>query len=207
MKKNIILTAVVSTLLISACNNGEKNTEHDMSKMGSDTVQHATSSSEGEIKSVAVSFTNVDPKAAATIKEIVDQYLSLKNALANDNSNDAAVSGKSMVSAIAKLDKSLLSIEQKKVFDENQDDLKEHAEHISENAKNIKHQREHFVGMSEDMYALVKAFGAGRPLYHDHCPMAQENKGAMWISEVKDIKNPYFGAEMSGCGTIEEVIK
>ena len=127
--------------------------------------------------------------------------------MANDNSNDAAVSGKSMVAAIAKLDKSLLSIEQKKVFDENQDDLKEHAEHISENAKNIKHQREHFVGMSEDIYALVKAFGAGRPLYHDHCPMAQENKGAMWISEVKDIKNPYFGAEMSGCGTIEEVIK
>jgi len=207
MKKNIILTAVVSTLFISACNNGEKNTEHDMSKMGSDTVQHATSTSESEIKSVAVSFTNVDPKAAATIKEIVDQYLSLKNALANDNSNDAAVSGKSMVAAIAKLDKSLLSIEQKKVFDENQDDLKEHAEHISENAKNIKHQREHFVGMSEDIYALVKAFGAGRPLYHDHCPMAQENKGAMWISEVKDIKNPYFGAEMSGCGTIEEVIK
>ena len=207
MKKNIILTAVVSTLLISACNNGEKNTEHDMSKMGSDTVQHATSTSESEIKSVAVSFTNVDPKAAATIKEIVDQYLSLKNALANDNSNDAAVSGKSVVAAIAKLDKSLLSIEQKKVFDENQDDLKEHAEHISENAKNIKHQREHFVGMSEDIYALVKAFGAGRPLYHDHCPMAQENKGAMWISEVKDIKNPYFGAEMSGCGPIEEVIK
>lgn len=207
MRKNIILTAVVSTLLISACNNGEKNTEHDMSKMGSDTVQHATSSSEGEIKSVGVSFTNVDPKAAATIKEIVDQYLSLKNALANDNSNDAAVSGKSIVAAIAKLDKSLLSIEQKKVIDENQDDLKEHAEHISENAKNIKHQREHFVGMSEDMYALVKAFGAGRPIYHDHCPMAQENKGAMWISEVKDIKNPYFGAEMSECGTIEEVIK
>lgn len=97
MKKNIILTAAVSTLLISACNNGEKNTEHDMSKMGSDTVQHATSTSESEIKSVAVSFTNVDPKAAATIKEIVDQYLSLKNALANDNSNDAAVSGKSVV--------------------------------------------------------------------------------------------------------------
>jgi hypothetical protein len=207
MKKNIILTAVVSALLITACNNGEKNTEHDMSKMSSDSVQHAVSSNETDIKSVAVSFTNVDPKAAATIKEVVDQYLNLKNALANDNSNDAAANGKSMVAAIGKLDKSLLTAEQKKVFDENQDDLKEHAEHISENASNIKHQREHFVGMSEDIYALVKAFGGGRPLYHDHCPMAQENKGAMWISELKDIKNPYFGAEMSGCGTVEEVIK
>ncbi len=207
MKKNIILTAVVSALLITACNNGEKNTEHDMSKMSSDSVQHAVSSNETDIKSVAVSFTNVDPKAAATIKEVVDQYLNLKNALANDNSNDAAANGKSMVATIGKLDKSLLTAEQKKVFDENQDDLKEHAEHISENASNIKHQREHFVGMSEDIYALVKAFGGGRPLYHDHCPMAQENKGAMWISELKDIKNPYFGAEMSGCGTVEEVIK
>ncbi len=207
MKTNINFTALVSTLLITACNNGEKKTEHDISKMNSDTVQHASGSNEAEIKPVAVSFTNVDPKAAAKIKEIVDLYLSLKNALANDKANEAAASGKSMVITIGQLDKSLLTAEQKKVFDENEDDLKEHAEHISKNASKIKHQREHFVGMSEDIYSLVKAFGGGRALYHDHCPMAQENKGAMWISELKDIKNPYFGAEMSGCGTVEEVIK
>jgi hypothetical protein len=44
-------------------------------------------------------------------------------------------------------------------------------------------------------------------LYHDHCPMYNEKKGCMWLSELKEVKNPYFGAEMPTCGTIEEVIK
>ena len=61
--------------------------------------------------------------------------------------------------------------------------------------------------LSEVVYDLVKNFGGGRPLYHDHCPMARDKQGAMWISEMKEIKNPYFGAEMPACGTVEEVIE
>jgi hypothetical protein len=60
---------------------------------------------------------------------------------------------------------------------------------------------------SADVYDLVKAFGAGRPLYHDHCPMYNDNQGAMWLSETREIKNPYYGAEMPACGTVEEIIK
>jgi hypothetical protein len=56
------------------------------------------------------------------------------------------------------------------------------------------------------VYELAKAFGGGRRLYHDHCPMARDNQGALWISELKDVKNPYFGADMLTCGTVEEVI-
>ena len=40
-------------------------------------------------------------------------------------------------------------------------------------------------------------------LYHDHCPMAQDNKGAMWLSETKEIRNPYFGDKMMTCGSVE----
>jgi len=29
----------------------------------------------------------------------------------------------------------------------------------------------------------------------------------MWLSETKDVKNPYFGSEMPKCGSVEEVIK
>ena len=61
--------------------------------------------------------------------------------------------------------------------------------------------------LSEDVYDLAKAFGAGQPLYHDHCPMYNENKGAMWLSEMKEVKNPYYGSKMITCGTVEEVIK
>lgn len=95
-----------------------------------------------------------------------------------------------MEDAIGKLDKSLLITEQKTAYDANEEEMKEHAEHIAKNGDNTKHQRSHFVQMSEVVYELVKNFGAGRPVYHDHCPMARDNQGAMWISEVKGNKNP-----------------
>ena len=78
---------------------------------------------------------------------------------------------------------------------------------IAKNAGNIQLQRDHFSPLSEMLYLLIKDFGGGRPIYHDHCPMANDNQGAMWISEVKEIKNPYFGAQMYTCGRVEEQIQ
>jgi hypothetical protein len=34
--------------------------------------------------------------------------------------------------------------------------------------------------------------------------MADDNKGAVWISETKEIKNPYFGKDMATCGSIKK---
>jgi hypothetical protein len=156
---------------------------------------------------VTHSFNTVDPKLAASLKTVVDHYLHIKNGLVNNSGSEAANGGKAMADAMNKVDKSLFTAEQKKVYDDIEDDLKEHAEHIGKNADDIEHQREHFVMMSEDVYDLVKAFGGGQTLYHDHCPMANDNKGAMWLSETKEIKNPYFGGKMNKCVKVPEVIK
>lgn len=210
MKKIFFSILVTSAIVFAACNNGGSKNEHeghDMSKMDKDTTQHAAIVDDKDVKAVAVLYTNVDANAAASIKAIVDHYLHIKNALANDNAGEAASGAKAMEDAISKLDKSLLTAEQKTAYDANEAEMKEHAEHIAKNGDKIQHQRSHFVMMSEVVYELVKNFGAGRPVYHDHCPMARDNQGAMWISEVKEIKNPYFGSEMFKCGRVEEVIK
>ena len=178
-----------------------------MSKMGNDTTQHLSTTDDKDIKPVSVVFTGIDAKVSASLKEIVDHYLHIKNALANDDAREAANGAKAMTGVLDKLDKSLFTAEQKSAYDANEDEMKEHAEHIADNADNIKHQRSHFVMMSEVVYDLVKNFGAGRPIYHDHCPMARDNQGAMWLSEMKEIRNPYFGADMPKCGTVEEIIK
>lgn len=151
--------------------------------------------------------TVVNPKVATSIKEIVGHYLHLKNALVADNGENAATAGKAMVESIGKLDKSLLTAEQKKIYEDIEDDAKEHAEHIGENASKIEHQREHFVMLSKDVYDLVKTFGAGQLLYKDFCPMANAGKGALWLSETKEIKNPYYGKKMLKCGSVKEEIK
>jgi hypothetical protein len=210
MKKIIFSVLSLGVITFNACNNSSSKNEqegHDMNNMNKDNTQQATTTDDKDVKAIAVTYTNVDAKAAASIKEIVDHYLHIKNALVNDNGSEAANGAKAMEEAISKLDKSLLSAEQKTAYDKNEGELKEHVGSIAKNGDKIKQQREHFSMMSEDVYGWVKAFGGGRVLYHDHCPMYNDNKGAMWLSEMKEVKNPYFGAEMPTCGTVEEVIK
>ena len=207
MKKTFFSIFSLGIIVFTSCNNSNTKIESEGHDMNKDTIQHGGTLDDKEVKIVAVTYPSIDAKAAASIKEIVDYYLQIKNALANDNGNEAAKGGKAMEEVMSKLDKSLFTSEQKKTYDQIEEDLKEDAEHISKNGDKIKHQREHFSTMSADVYYLVKAFGAGKLIYHDHCPMYDEGKGAMWLSEIKEIKNPFYGAEMPTCGSVEEIIK
>lgn len=192
--KHVTLMTALAVVLFAACNDNSKQADAG----GSDTAQSAPASS---------TETAVQPQSASPVKEIVNGYLQMKNALANDNASDAATAGNTMVAAFSKFDKSALQEEKKKTYEDIEADAKEHAEHISKNAGNIKHQREHFDMLSKDVYELVKTFGAGQQLYVDHCPMYNNNKGADWISEKKEISNPYFGKEMPTCGNVKEELK
>jgi len=206
MKHLIIGIIAVSAIAFAACNNnGSKGGKDNMSEMKNDTTKKASAPGDKNVKEVSPTFTSLDATTAGYIKNIVDHYLHIKNGLANDNESEAANGAKMLSEELAKVDKSFFTPEQKKIYEENEADLKEHAEHISKSK--IDHQREHFSIMSEDVYNLVKAFGGGRTLYHDHCPMANNNKGAMWISEMTEIKNPYMGSSMPTCGTVEGKIK
>ena len=158
------------------------------------------------VKSETVQATT-EATATVSIKEILSNYLQLKNALTKDNTNDAATAGKALETALKNFDKSALTAEQKTTFEDIQTDAIEHAEHIGTNAGKIEHQREHFDMLSKDVYDLVKAFGAGQTLYKDFCPMYNDNKGAIWLSEAKEIKNPYYGKSMSSCGSMKEELK
>ena len=91
-------------------------------------------------------------------------------------------------------------------YDKSIGNIKDAATAIA-SSEDIKIQREQFSGLSNNAYELAKSFGAGQTVYHDHCPMAFDNKGAMWLSESKEVRNPYYGEEMPGCGTVEEVIE
>ena len=148
-----------------------------------------------------------DAKSTASINEIVEHYLHLKNALVADNTKEAATAGVALESAFKKFDKKDLTAAQKKVYEDVEDDAREHAEHIGANGGNIEHQREHFDILSKDIYDLVKAFGSTQLLFKDFCPMYNDGKGAMWLSESKPIKNPYYGKKMLTCGSVKEEIK
>lgn len=75
-------------------------------------------------------------------------------------------------------------------------------------SKNRDAQRLEFINLSKAMINAVESFGVGNesPLYIQFCPMANDNKGATWISLNENIINPYFGDAMLTCGSVESVI-
>ena len=139
-----------------------------------------------------------------SIKEIVSNYLKLKNALTKDDSKTAATAGNAIVANLATLDPNSLPATQKKAFTDVADDAREHSEHIGANAGKLDHQREHFAMLSKDVNDLIQTFGAEQKLYLDFCPMYNEGKGATWVSETKEIKNPYYGSKMLTCGSVKK---
>ena len=198
--KNLIIGIAIATTTLAACNSGSNNNAEnkkmdDITKVDNSMAKDANTTN------------NATPKVDGAVQEMVTQYLQIKNALANDNGKDAASAGNAFVESMNKMDKTSLTADKKKTWDNISDDAKEMAEHIGKNADKLEHQREHFDMLSKDMYDLVKTFGGGQTLYQDFCPMFNDKKGATWLSETKEIKNPYLGKKMPTCGSVKEEIK
>ena len=69
-------------------------------------------------------------------------------------------------------------------------------------------QRNLFSTLSNEMATLVKGGKLSDGiLYLEYCPMANNNNGAYWLSNEKEIKNPYFGDRMLKCGMVKETIQ
>lgn len=203
MKQLFIGLLTTMSIIVYSCGDTASTTKKEEPSH----ENHAAAEENAEVKVVKASFTNVDAAVADQIKKITDNYLVIKNALTNTKPTEAGDAAKKMLEVMKGFDKSLLSADQKKVYDQQEESLKTSAEHIAKSTGDVEHQREQFSVMSESLYTVVKAFGGGKTLYHDHCPMAKDGKGAMWLSETKEIKNPYFGDKMMECGSVEEEIQ
>lgn len=75
-------------------------------------------------------------------------------------------------------------------------------------ASAIEVQRALFADLSNEMIAKVKAIGLQYgEIYLEYCPMALNDKGASWLSNQQQIRNPYYGDSMLDCGEIKETLK
>src|ERR1035437_6638466 len=200
MKNLVLIIAVASITLISCNNNSSRST---VSQKNNENSQ-AKSQTENVVLSTTIAG---EAKNTVSITAIINAYFLMKNAFTEDNTNNAASAGKTLESVFKNFDKSALTKTQKKSFEDVVDDAREHAEHIGKNGGNIKHQREHFELLSKDIYDLIKTFGTEQVLYQDFDSMVNNGKGAFWISETKEIKNPYMGKAMLNSGSIKEIIK
>jgi Cu(I)/Ag(I) efflux system membrane fusion protein len=150
---------------------------------------------------------NVSNKFQNQLKQVFDDYILLKNALVNDNNNDAQTAAKKTVQNLAKVDMKLLSDEKAhNHWMTIQKELKTSASAIL-NSSEIATQRGHFKHLSAHMISSIKLFGINQKVYSEFCPMADNNKGAYWLSLEKEIRNPYYGDVMLTCGEVRDTIE
>tara|TARA_R110002051_G_scaffold315659_1_gene394317 strand:- start:1781 stop:2302 length:522 start_codon:yes stop_codon:yes gene_type:complete len=71
---------------------------------------------------------------------------------------------------------------------------------------NLERQRKAFSDLSNEIETLLKGTVTSGKIYKDFCPMALK-EGAYWLSAIKDIRNPYYGAKMLSCGKVTAVIE
>lgn len=75
-------------------------------------------------------------------------------------------------------------------------------------AGSLEAQRKAFSDLSTQMVELAKASDIHMgEVYVEFCPMANGGEGATWLSNEKQINNPYFGDKMLRCGKVKETIK
>ena len=140
------------------------------------------------------------------LKVVFDNYFALKDELVKTDGNTASAKAAILLLAINRVEMQTLKTEEHSIWMKIVKNIKEDAEHISD-TKDIKHQREHFVTLSKNIYDLIKVSKQETPTYYQFCPMANNGKGANWLSKENTVKNPYYGSMMLNCGKVVETIK
>jgi Cu(I)/Ag(I) efflux system membrane fusion protein len=136
----------------------------------------------------------------------LEAYLRLKEALVATDAATAAETAQALTGKVETIDNELLSGDALRYWQQQRGALLSHSKQIGE-AEAVAPQRTQFDFLSQTLIKVVKVFGAAEQTYYvQHCPMAFDWEGADWISDVEEIRNPYFGDEMLTCGTVEETL-
>lgn len=129
-----------------------------------------------------------DPKVA----EVYSQYIQLKTALVNSNVAASSKASDNLMTAFANV-----GVEPE-VLQATQDLFE---------STNIEAQRKSFTVITKSIEELLEGAIASGSIYKQYCPMAFGNTGGYWLSNSKDIYNPFFGDAMLKCGRVDKEIK
>lgn len=135
------------------------------------------------------------------------KYYGVKNALVESNPVRAATAAKEVLKALQAVNMKLLEGHAHDVWMALLKPMEQGATGISTKT-DVEVQRKDFELLSDHLIEAVELFGlSGEKAYRAYCPMAFDDKGAYWLSEFEEIKNPYFGASMLKCGENREVFR
>ncbi len=132
-------------------------------------------------------------------KEVISYYLALRDNFLNSDSLLAVNNAKALITSFSKFKFKKLTLEKMNEATTTRKEIVTLATAIAA-TKNINKQRKAFSALSTKFWAIAdKLKPADMPLYQQVCPMT----GDIWLSESKDIKNPYYPKNMLTCGEVK----
>lgn len=146
---------------------------------------------------------DLSAKFESQFEKSLDTYFELKNALVASDEQKAA----SLASELREELENIESGTSDKMLIVHSEKILELLMAISKST-DLENQRDHFRILSEQIIAITRNFkNFKNELYVQHCPMANSNQGADWLSQSKEVRNPYYGEAMLSCGEVTEILK
>ena len=151
--------------------------------------------------------TTINSNVQKALSPLFTSYLQLKDALVSDNFGQAKTEANQFLKEMKSIKISLFEGDTHQLWMV-QSSLAEKAINQFLNATDIEEARKPFKPLSGQMIQIAKVISPfEKPLYIQHCPMADDAKGADWLSTEEEILNPYFGKSMLSCGEVLEKIQ
>ena len=182
---------------------GGKTTTGHEGHLGMDnkvSAENENHSNMNERMKVSVEFQN-------QLKSVFNEYINLKNALVKDDSKSVVAESKKLLDNLSKVDMQLLKSDKThNHWMSIEKEIKMVTVSISKTL-DLKEQRNHFKDLSTYLTNAIEVFGINEKVYHQFCPMANNNKGAYWLSKEEKVINPYYGEAMLTCGEVKQIIE
>ena len=138
---------------------------------------------------------------------VYEAYLAVHKALANDDLAQAQIAAVASAKALDAVDMTLLEGEAHMLWMERTPAMSSAVRNLAE-AKTFESLRNALAPLSEALVQAIRVVGwdANGKLYLVQCPMALKGKGATWLTDTNEVRNPYFGATMLDCGSVIETL-
>ncbi len=213
MKKNFLKGSAIacSLFLITACG-GNNTNEGDGSGKIFDRHMEQEDLSKAKVEDNIKgnenieAFANSAPELQNQVKNLLNDYLQVKNALVESSAEGTSKAASRMLNNIKNFNTGNLPEEQESFYKQRVNGMQNDIRYLTQ-TNDVSRQRDHFALITRNTYALVKAFNpTEEAVYYQFCPMAFDNSGGYWLSAQEEIRNPYFGDKMLKCGRVEETI-
>ena len=178
-QKKILAATVAVTLTLASC--GEQKNKQD--------AEISTQQGIEESKNQTADIADASFSDGMTGKVFLN-YQQIRMALVNSDDDGVQIAAGRLAGS----------------FSEEREDMKTIALAMAE-ATDIEKQRKLFSDLTRKVEPMFKETISEGSIYKQFCPMAFEGKGGYWISNVDEIRNPYYGEKMLKCGKVVATIE